>query len=410
LFSVPSAFCPSPALLRREDAPYVGFLFRCYSTPQFADLVLQRAILAGRNRLAAGVGCGQGATRRLPAPTKSPVVCHPVQAREHAASELASEKALSEAASTRLTKATAAVRDLRDALNAPLAESGLALDVVEAVVAAGQEALTSETEALAQLETALRETAAVLAKCRTDLVDHEGSEQPAVLGTALAEAIAAVKVELSAATERKNDTALAVKQDDQVRLRTAQLRSALESEDAANDIWLKLAVSIGDKEGNVFRRFAQGLTLGRLLEHANSRLADLKPRYTLERGVGGDMLIQVVDNDMGGEVRGLQNLSGGERFLVSLALALGLAEMSTASGVRIESLFIDEGFGVLDPASLGQAIALLEHLQASGRRVGVISHVEELKERTTALAASVGDPERFKSGRQFAAWLGLTPR
>ncbi len=93
------------------------------------------------------------------------------------------------------------------------------------------------------------------------------------------------------------------------------------------------------------------------------------------------MLIQVVDNDMGGEVRGLQNLSGGERFLVSLALALGLAEMSSASGVRIESLFIDEGFGALDPASLGQAVALLEHLQASGRRVGVISHVEELKER-----------------------------
>lgn len=303
------------------------------------------------------------------------------QAREHAASELASEKALAEAASTRLTKATAAVRDLRDALNAPLAESGLALDVVEAVVAAGQEALTSEIEALAQLETALRETAAVLAKCRTDLVDHQGSEQPAVLGTVLTEAIAAVKVELSAATERKNDTALAVKQDDQVRLRTAQLRSTLESEAAANDIWLKLADSIGDKEGNVFRRFAQGLTLGRLLEHANSRLADLKPRYTLERGIGGDMLIQVVDNDMGGEVRGLQNLSGGERFLVSLALALGLAEMSTASGVRIESLFIDEGFGALDPASLGQAIALLEHLQASGRRVGVISHVEELKER-----------------------------
>ena len=101
----------------------------------------------------------------------------------------------------------------------------------------------------------------------------------------------------------------------------------------------------------------------------------------MERGAGGDMLIQVVDNDMAGEVRGLHNLSGGERFLISLALALGLAEMSTARGVRIESLFIDEGFGALDPASLGQAISLLEHLHASGRRVGVISHVEELKER-----------------------------
>jgi exonuclease SbcC len=123
------------------------------------------------------------------------------------------------------------------------------------------------------------------------------------------------------------------------------------------------------------------LTLDRLLEQANASLVQLKPRFSLERGMGGDMLIQVIDHDMGGRVRGLHNLSGGERFLISLALALGLAAMSTARGVRIESLFIDEGFGALDPSSLGQALALLEHLHATGRRVGIISHVEELKER-----------------------------
>jgi exonuclease SbcC len=115
--------------------------------------------------------------------------------------------------------------------------------------------------------------------------------------------------------------------------------------------------------------------------HANGQLLDLKPRFALERSVGGDMLIQVVDHDMTGEVRGVHNLSGGERFLISLALALGLAEMSTGRGLRIESLFIDEGFGALDTSSLGQAIAVLEHLHATGRRVGVISHVEEVKER-----------------------------
>lgn len=303
------------------------------------------------------------------------------QAREVATSALASEKALAAAAATRLTNTVAAVSRLQDSLKPRLAEAGLALEVVEAVVAAGQEALASEVEALAQLDAARREAAAILAKCQTDVADHEGQERPAMLAEALADAVAATKGALSAATDRKNDAALAVRQDDQVRLRTAELRSELERETSANDIWLKLADTIGDKEGKVFRRFAQGLTLDRLLEHANARLADLKPRYTLERGLGGDMLIQVIDNDMAGEVRGLQNLSGGERFLVSLALALGLAEMSSASGVRIESLFIDEGFGALDPASLGQAVALLEHLQASGRRVGVISHVEELKER-----------------------------
>lgn len=118
-----------------------------------------------------------------------------------------------------------------------------------------------------------------------------------------------------------------------------------------------------------------------MLEFANEKLSELKPRYALQRAGDGEMLIAVIDNDMGGQVRGLQNLSGGERFLASLALALGLAEMSTGRGVRIESLFIDEGFGALDSASLGQAIAVLEHLHSQGRRVGVISHVEELKER-----------------------------
>lgn len=93
------------------------------------------------------------------------------------------------------------------------------------------------------------------------------------------------------------------------------------------------------------------------------------------------MVIQVVDHDMADEVRGPLHLSGGERFLVSLALALGLSEMSSSEGLNIESLFIDEGFGALDSPSLGAAIAMLEQLHATGRRVGVISHIEEVKER-----------------------------
>ena len=126
------------------------------------------------------------------------------------------------------------------------------------------------------------------------------------------------------------------------------------------------------------------------------------------------MIIEVIDNDMAGQVRGLHNLSGGERFLVSLALALGLAEMSTARGMRIESLFIDEGFGALDPESLGQALALLEHLHAGGRRVGVISHVEDLKERIAA-KVEVTPTGRGTSGRcprspLLAPARGLRPR
>ncbi|HTU13032.1 MAG TPA: AAA family ATPase [Allosphingosinicella sp.] len=272
-----------------------------------------------------------------------------------------------------------AVKEQR--LNEVLGAAGLAIADVVRIAEGGQASIDAEAGALQILDRRLADCRVVSAKCRADLASHKEGLAPALLGAALAGAISEANDVRDVAAARKGEADLKIRMDDQVRAQTAALRATLERATADADIWLKLSDLIGDREGRRFRRFAQGLTLDRLLEHANLRLADIKPRYVLERGLGGDMLIQVVDNDMAGEVRGLHNLSGGERFLVSLALALGLAEMSTTSGVSIESLFIDEGFGALDPASLGQAVALLEQLHASGRRVGVISHVEELKER-----------------------------
>lgn len=303
--------------------------------------------------------------------------------RNAAGEALASARASLTAAQETREADLAALDAARAAFTAGLAGSALAEEAVARVAKAGQAALDAEAEALAALETALREALAVLAKCRDDLTRHEAEEAAAALPSpeALEAALESAGDTLKATTARRDDAAALLRQDDSVRERTAALRAELEAANARADVWLRLSDLVGDREGRVFRRFAQGLTLDRLLEHANARLAELKPRYELERGSGGEMMVQVIDNDMGGQVRGLHNLSGGERFLVSLALALGLAEMSTARGVKIESLFIDEGFGALDPASLGQALALLEHLHASGRRVGVISHVEELKER-----------------------------
>lgn len=266
------------------------------------------------------------------------------------------------------------------AFTAALAASTLSRDDIARVAAAGAAALDAEQAALAALENAVAMAKAVLAERAADLTAAEAA-RPDLTGPDLATALAEAEAARDAATQRRTDAEVIVKQDDAVREQTARLRADLERESAKADVWLRLSSLIGDAKGAKFRSFAQGLTLDRLLEHANARLSELKPRYALERAPGADMLIQVLDNDMGGQIRGLHNLSGGERFLVSLALALGLAEMSTAGGVKIESLFIDEGFGALDPASLGQAIALLEHLHATGRRVGVISHVEELKER-----------------------------
>jgi exonuclease SbcC len=132
------------------------------------------------------------------------------------------------------------------------------------------------------------------------------------------------------------------------------------------------------------RNFAQSLSLDLLLTHANRHLEDLARRYRLERVAGANLEIQVVDREMGDERRGVHSLSGGEMFLVSLALALGLSAMAAGTSGGIGTLFIDEGFGTLDPDSLDVALSCLEALQASGRQVGVISHVPAMVERIGA--------------------------
>jgi exonuclease SbcC len=121
------------------------------------------------------------------------------------------------------------------------------------------------------------------------------------------------------------------------------------------------------------------MTLDVLLGYANRHLTSLARRYRLER-ISDTLGLMVVDQDMADEIRTVHSLSGGESFLVSLALALGLASLSSHR-VKVESLFIDEGFGSLDADSLRVAMEALDGLQAMGRKVGVISHVQEMTER-----------------------------
>ena len=116
-----------------------------------------------------------------------------------------------------------------------------------------------------------------------------------------------------------------------------------------------------------------------LVERANLHLASFKPRYSLSQG-GDDLSLHVMDADMGDEIRSTRSLSGGERFLVSLSLALALSQLNGQAGLA-STLFIDEGFGALDADSLDMAMEALETLQAQGRTIGVISHVEAMKDR-----------------------------
>ncbi len=147
--------------------------------------------------------------------------------------------------------------------------------------------------------------------------------------------------------------------------------------------WIELNALIGSASGDKFSKFAQGLTLGQLLGLANRHLLELNDRYQIRRTPESDLCLEIVDRYQADAIRPTRSLSGGESFLVSLALALGLSDLA-GSDTRIESLFIDEGFGTLDTDTLDTALAALENLRMSNRTIGIISHVDALKQRISA--------------------------
>lgn len=159
-----------------------------------------------------------------------------------------------------------------------------------------------------------------------------------------------------------------------------QLLEERQTQDQVFRKWEALNEIIGSADGKKFRTFAQGLTLERLVQIANRHLETLHGRYKLLKPEEEDLALMIVDTFQADHQRSPETLSGGEKFLVSLALALGLSDLAGRQA-QIHSLFIDEGFGTLDDNSLDLAISTLENLQASGKTIGVISHVKALKER-----------------------------
>ncbi|SIN73573.1 AAA family ATPase [Salinivibrio sp. ES.052] len=172
-------------------------------------------------------------------------------------------------------------------------------------------------------------------------------------------------------------------ESEKAKLQAGSLTEKIDAQRSQTEQWLKLADLIGSASGAKFRNLAQSLTLAQLVDIANEHLASLSPRYALQTVPDSLLALQVVDHDMGDEVRSVESLSGGESFLVSLSLALALASLA-ADTRQLGSLFIDEGFGTLDPDSLEMALACLDTLQADGRQIGVISHVSTLVERIGA--------------------------
>ena len=178
---------------------------------------------------------------------------------------------------------------------------------------------------------------------------------------------------LGAAQARLND-------DAQRRSQQAALLATIATQTQDCDLWQRLDALIGSAKGDKFRRFAQGLTLEHLLHLANRHLARLHGRYLLRRKATGELELDIVDSWQGDVARDTRTLSGGEAFLVSLALALALSDL-VSSKTSIDSLFLDEGFGTLDGDTLEVALGALDALNASGKMIGIISHVQALQER-----------------------------
>lgn len=143
--------------------------------------------------------------------------------------------------------------------------------------------------------------------------------------------------------------------------------------------WEQICQAIGG-EGKTLRKIAQCYTLRFLIAHANAEIRRFNTRYELTQ-VANSLGIRVIDHDRADDIRDTTSLSGGETFIVSLGLALGLSSLSSRN-ISFDNLFIDEGFGTLDPDTLATVIDSLASLQSSrGKKVGVISHTDVMSER-----------------------------
>ncbi|EKE75673.1 exonuclease subunit SbcC [Gallaecimonas xiamenensis] len=241
-----------------------------------------------------------------------------------------------------------------------------------------------EQQRLAELEQRLRDT---LITAQSRIEDLKARLQ--ALGTDQAEGVSLEALQAQEQGLRDQLRALAsqdgaldtrLQADQQARQSLGDLAQQLEAKQAQLDLQQHLNGLIGSADGAKFRRFAQGLTLDHLVHLANQRLDRLHGRYGLRRKAGAELDLEVLDSWQADVARDTRTLSGGESFLVSLALALALSDL-VSQKTAIDSLFLDEGFGTLDADTLEVALDALDNLNADGKMIGVISHVEALKDR-----------------------------
>ncbi|WNF45871.1 SbcC/MukB-like Walker B domain-containing protein [Pseudomonas sp. SG20056] len=231
-----------------------------------------------------------------------------------------------------------------------------------------------------RLDKALSDAQALVNAAAQQLEALQASPATALSLAQLDEQLLALNAQLKALSERQGEIRAQLQGDDARRLGQQSLFAAIGAKQGEYDLWQQLNSLIGSADGAKYRKFAQGLTLDHLVYLANQQLERLHGRYQLARRSSGELELEVIDTWQADAARDTKTLSGGESFLVSLALALALSDL-VSHKTSIDSLFLDEGFGTLDGETLEVALDALDNLNASGKMIGVISHVEALKER-----------------------------
>src|SRR5690554_1285191 len=231
-----------------------------------------------------------------------------------------------------------------------------------------------------ELDTQLHDARTLLVAASAQIELLNSAPQTQLSSADLAEQRTALESQLSELNRQLGTLEHRLKSDADNREAQKNLLHSIEQQRQRYDHWQQLNSLIGSADGSKYRKFVQGLTLDHLVSLANQQLALLHNRYQLSRREQGELEIEIIDTWQGDTQRDTRTLSGGESFLVSLALALALSEL-VSQKTRIDSLFLDEGFGTLDNETLEMALNALDNLNAEGKTIGIISHVEALKER-----------------------------
>ncbi|MGK2960329.1 MAG: SbcC/MukB-like Walker B domain-containing protein [Candidatus Malihini olakiniferum] len=245
------------------------------------------------------------------------------------------------------------------------------LQVLRAKIDVVCQAVTERKALLQQATTALN--AHLAQRPVADQEDDDDAQTPE-------QRLEIIDTELKTNQHQQGEQQQRLREDGAQRDKQQALLCDIEQQNQQYADWSCLNDLIGSQNGNKFRKFTQRLTLDHLIYLANLRLARLHGRYQLQRKTEDELGLRVLDTWQAEAVRDTRTLSGGESFLVSLALALALSDL-VSNKTRINSLFLDEGFGMLDADTLDTALDALDNLNATGKTIGVISHVEAIKAR-----------------------------